>query len=96
MEYTLAPTEDLALDPAFDVVPRFELDGSGLNGLDPPLDFRGPRGFGVRVRGTVQALQELGCQFGARVNVEADGLSGLEHIPDSTCKLRFGKTPVVS
>jgi len=65
-------TEYVSLDSVLELFPGLELDCPGLNGVDSPFDFDVPGG--VRVRGSVEAGQELRGEFGSRVWGKAEGI----------------------
>ena len=48
-----SPPENVSLNAALDVLPRFERDGAGLDGIDAPLNLSGPCRIGVRICRTI-------------------------------------------
>ena len=66
--------EDLALNPAPHFLPRVKVFGSSFNGRDATSDLSVPGGLGIWIGWAVNASQQLGGQFGARPEVESQGV----------------------
>ena len=78
-----SPPENVFLDAALDVLPRFERDGAGVDGVDSSLNLGGPCRFGVGICRTIQARQQFCGQLSSdlwaqskRVGEESFGCFG--------------------
>ena len=67
-----SPAKQIGLDSPLHLVPRFEPDRAGLDGLNPPVDFGVPGTFGIRVRRAVEAGEEFCDEFGAGCKIQAE------------------------
>jgi hypothetical protein len=70
-----SPPENVSLDAALDVLPRFERDGPGFDGIDATLNLSGPCRFGVWICRTIEACQQFRGQLGADFRAQAKSVS---------------------
>ena len=68
-----SPPENLLLNATLDVFARLQLRRTRFDICHSPVDFGRPSGLRIRVDRPVETGQQLGCNLGAFMAVQAEG-----------------------